>query len=164
MSMLSPCILSVRTQHHLQRVFLSLKSHESSRKTEAGLFWQQWANGPSIYLQPSCKLWPANSLQCKWECNTEQAPNGKNTDYVWEGGMVSNGSVLLLASVFITGFQLPRHVVSRQEEVMTLFMFPFPWEITPQQQNRSTATHSCITDPTLMASHIQYRALRSLWV
>lgn len=75
--------------------------------------------------------------------------------------MVSNGSVFLLASVLITGFQMCRHVVSGQEEVMTPFMFPFPWEITPQQQTWSTATHSCIT---LIASHIQYRALRSLWV
>lgn len=86
------------------------------------------------------------------------------TDMCEGGGMVSNGSVFLLASVLITGFQTCRHVVSGQEEVMTPFMFPLPWEITPQQQNWSTATHSCTTDPTLIASHIQYRALRSSWV
>lgn len=55
-------------------------------------------------------------------------------------------------------------MVSGQEEVIAPFMFAFPWEITPQQENGSTATHSYTTDPTLIASHIEYRALRSSWV
>lgn len=62
--------------------------------------------------------------------------------------MVSNASIFLLASILI--FQMYRHVLSGQEEVMTPFM------LLPMG-NHPTATelvdcHSYTIDPTLTAS------------